>query len=234
MQLSFVRPRAQKQGRHLPHGIVPFTTPSTKDLINPPPTSSVLLLDMTRTQSLRLQGRSPPIQLGPSQATSSSPLHDLAPRRSQRLRKGTSPTRPASAVSRFSIAPKRKRSTTKPAPRSTSAIDNVVDVGQATTVVSVKSHVLPPTPLSTTSSMMDNRRLSIKSHVPPSSTTLLMLDSRRSSMKSRVLPPSTTLLMMNDRRLSSKSAVLLPPAATFPTLESHRTKRNVPASESDH
>ena len=134
MQLSFVRPRAQKQGRHLPHGIVPFTTPSTKDLINPPPTSSVLLLDMTRTQSLRLEGRSPPIQLGPSQATSSSPLHDLAPRRSQRLRKGTSPTRPASAVSRFSIAPKRKRSTTKPAPRSTSAIDNVVDVGQATNV----------------------------------------------------------------------------------------------------
>jgi len=134
MQLSFVRPRAQKQGRHLPHGIVPFTTPLTKDLINPPPTSSVLLLDMTRTQSLRLEGRSPPIQLGPSQATSSSPLHDLAPRRSQRLRKGTSPTRPTSAVSRFSIAPKRKRSTTKPAPRSTSAIDNVVDVGQATNV----------------------------------------------------------------------------------------------------
>jgi hypothetical protein len=134
MQLSFVRPRAQNRGRHLPHGIVPFTTPSTKDPISPPPTSSVLLLDMTRTRSLRLQGISPRIQLGPSRATSSSPLHDLAPRRSQRLRKGTSPTRPTSAVSRFSIAPKRKRSNTKPAPRSPSAIDNVVDVGQATTV----------------------------------------------------------------------------------------------------
>jgi hypothetical protein len=91
--------------------------------------------------------------------------------------------------------------------------------------------LLPP---STMLTMLDKRRPLIKSHVPPSSTTLLMLDSRRSSMKSRVLPPSTTLLMMNDRRLSSKSAVLLPPAATFPKLEGHRIKRDVPASESDH